>query len=145
MKNVGKFLKKNSFPVFLILFGCLIFFWTRNYKEVPSGIGPAFFPRVVAVLMIGLSAVCIWSERNKDVCGEVSPDRQAVTKIGMTVAALIIMVLLMKYVHPLAGIFLFLFFYLNRMSGLTVKNTLLISVVGTAVLYGVILALRIPM
>lgn len=145
MDTITKFLKKNSFAIFLMILGCLIFFWTRDYKQVPSGIGPAFFPRVVATMMLLFSVISMYLERNRELEGEVSPDRQAYAKIAITVASLIVMVLLMQYVHVLAGIFVFFVLYLMLIARESVKNTLLISGVGTVILYFTILALRIPM
>lgn len=145
MDKITKFLKKNSFAICLIILGGLIFFWTRNYKQVPSGIGPAFFPRVVATMLILFSAISIYLERNREPEGEVSPDRQAYIKIGITVASLVAMVLLMQYVHALVGIFVFLVVYLTVIAKENIKKTLLIAVVGTVILYFAILALRIPL
>ena len=145
MANITKFLKKNSFAIFLIILGGLIFFWTRNYKQVPSGIGPAFFPRVVATMLILFSAISIFLERNRELEGEVTPDRKAYMNIGITTVSLIIMVLLMQHVHALVGIFVFFVLYLTLISKENMKKTLMISAVGTAILYVTILVLRIPM
>lgn len=140
-----KFLKKNAFPLCLIILGCLIFYWTKDYKPVPSGLGPSFFPRLVAVLMMFLSILDIIQNRKMP---EKQPNEKAKTgniQIVETVCALLAMVLLMKYVHPIVGIALFLGFYLFVIAKLDWKQATIITLVGTALLYMIILALRIPM
>lgn len=137
-------LKRKSFAIALIVLGALIFFWTRDYKQVPSGIGPAFFPRIVATMLIVLSAICVLMPE-KGESTEAQTDRGAAKNIVITVVSLIVMVGIMKYLHPLLGIFLFLGMYLKVIAGLTWKKTGIITVIGTAVLYVAILTLRIPM
>lgn len=143
--NIVKFLKKFSLPCFLIVLGSLIFYWTKDYKGVPSGLGPDIFPRIVATLMIVLSVISIILDWKKDIVGEFTPNRAAIIKMIITVTALIALVLLMKYVHVVLGIALFLAFYLHWIADLPWKKTLIISVIGTVVLYLVILTLRIPL
>ena len=129
----------------MIVLGCLTFYWTRNYRKVPSGIGPAFFPRIIAGCLIALSVACILLNWNKKEKGEFVQKAGAIQKIVLTCALIIGMVLLMQYVHPILGIFLFLVGYLRLLSGESWKATLIISAVGCALLYATICALRIPM
>lgn len=145
MQQKLSFLKKNLLPVCCIVLGCLIFFWVRNYPEVPSGIGPAFFPKVVAVMLILFSVIYLVSHRNKVNEGEVNPDRQAWVKIALTTGLFIGATVLMQYVHVVLGIFVFLFAYLMLLAKEKWIPSLLISAIGTAVLYGMVVALRIPM
>lgn len=143
-RNPVSVLKKNSLPVALIVLGLLIFYWTRDFKQVPSGIGPAFFPRIVAVMMIGLSIICILMPDFK-VEEETKAGKSAAKNIVITVVSLIVMVGVMKYIHPVLGIFLFLALYLKVIAKSGTRNTAVITVAGTAVLYLVIRILRIPM
>lgn len=129
----------------MIVLGCLTFFWTRNYRKVPSGIGPAFFPRIIAGCLIALSIACIVLNLGKKERGEFVQKAGAVKKIIITCALIIGMALLMEHVHPLIGIFLFLIGYLRLLSGESWKATLIISTLGCALLYATIYALRIPM
>lgn len=140
-----KFIKKNSLPIALIILGCFVFYWVRDYKQVPSGIGPSFFPKVVATMMIGFSLICIISQWRVENKGEVKPDRTAVIKIVISTTLLIASVLLMKYVHVIIGISIFLFGYLKLLSGEKWLKSTVISVVGTGLLYATILILRVPM
>lgn len=143
-KDILTTLKKNSFAVALFVLGLLIFYWIRDYKEVPSGIGPAFFPRIVAFLMIALSIVCILMPDNQE---EKEPEvnKSATLNIVITTISLIVMVGVMKYIHPLLGILLFLAVYLKIIAKLSAAKTAIITVIGTGILYLVILTLRIPM
>lgn len=145
MKN-GKFvgLKNNTFAAALIILGVLIFYWTKDYKEVPSGIGPAFFPRIVATLLIVLSAINYLMPDKKQET-ESSGEKTAVGKIVFTTVSLLLMVAVMKYIHPVLGIFLFLAAYLKKIAELDLKKTIIITAIGTGILYVAILALRIPM
>lgn len=129
----------------MIVLGCLTFYWTRNYRKVPSGIGPAFFPRLIAACLIALSVACIALNLGKRERGEFVQKAGAVGKIALTCALIIAMVLLMEHVHPVAGIFLFLMGYLKMLSGESWKASVIISVLGCALLYAMIAALRIPM
>ena len=145
-KDILSAIKKNSFAAALIGLGILIFIWTRDFKEVPSGLGPAFFPRIVAAMMIGLSILCICMPEEKAKGESEENNRKGgAFSIGITVTSLIVMVGIMKYIHPLLGILLFLAVYLKVIAKLDTVKTILITVTGTAVLYLVILALRIPM
>lgn len=137
-------MKKNSFPLSLIVLGLLIFYWTRDFKQVPSGIGPAFFPRIVAILLIGLSIICILMPDHK-ASEEIKTGKDAAKNIAITVVSLILMVGVMKYIHPVIGISLFLALYLKVIAKTGLKNTAIITVAGTAILYIVIRILRIPM
>lgn len=135
-------LKGNTLSLALIALGGLILFWIRDYKEVPSGIGPAFFPRIVAFMMIGLSLISLLFPDGK------APEKttsQAKWSIAFTVAALLVMVAVMKYVHPMAGIVLFLGAYLKVIAKLDLMPWLAVTAGGSVLLYAVILALRIPM
>lgn len=139
-------LKNNTLPCALIVLGLLVFFLTKDYKQVPSGLGPAFFPRIVAFLMIFLSVLCILFPGHT--LGEEAQsmgNREAYFKIVITVVSLIVLTVVMKYVHPLLGILAFLFTYLKAIAKISLKKTIIITVAGTVVLYFVILALRIPM
>ena len=139
------FLKKNAFPLCLIILGCLMFYWTKDYKPVPSGLGPSFFPRLVAVLLIFLSVLDIIQNRKMPAKQADAKTKSGTIQIIATVCALLAMVLQMKYVHPIVGIALFLGFYLFVIAKLNWKQTAVITVAGTLLLYAVILALRIPM
>ncbi len=145
MKKALEIIKKNSLPLAMIVLGCLMFFWVRNYKEVPSGIGPAFFPRVVATLLIGLSVICIathWKLPNK---GEFVQKHGASLKIAIVCAMFIAAVMIMKYIFPALGIFLFLAGYLILFAHVKWWKAIIIAVVGTGVVYLMMLALRISM
>jgi len=145
MKDKGlRLIKNNSFTIFLLVLGMMILYWTRDYKEVPSGIGPAFFPRIVAALLIGLSVICLlFSLKKED--SAMTVEKHASVNIVISVVSLTVMVGIMKYVHPLAGIALFLLVYLKVIAKLAWVRTLIITGAGTAVLYLVILILRIPL
>lgn len=134
--------KGNTFSVALIVLGGLILYWIQDYKEVPSGIGPAFFPRIVAFMMIGLSLISLIFPEGK------APEpisKSAKLNILFTVVSLLVMVAVMKYVHPMAGIILFLGVYLKWIAKLRAAQWAIITAVGSILLYGMILALRIPM
>jgi len=129
----------------MIVLGCLTFFWTRNYRRVPSGIGPSFFPRLIAGCLIALSIACIVLNWKKIEVGEFVQKASAVKKIVIACALIIAMVLLMEHVHPIPGIFIFLLGYLRLLSGESWKASIIISALGCALLYAMIIALRIPM
>lgn len=145
MEKTIKFIKKNAIPISLIILGCLIFYWVKDYKEVPSGIGPAFFPKVVASLMIGLSIICIFTHLNKEEKGEFVEKRSSVWKIAYTAILLIMCTLLMEHVHVMLGVVLFLIGFLKVLAQLNWLKTLLISLIGSGVLYLAIMALQISM
>ncbi len=145
MKKVLKFVSKNSFPLFLIILGLLIFYWVRDYRQVPSGIGPDFFPKIVATLMIGLSVIVIFMQLKKDNPGEVKPSSKNVLQIVYTTVSMIALVYIMKYVNPILGIALFLLGYLKVIAGVNWLKTVIISAVGTGLMYLVIMVLRIQM
>lgn len=140
--NWKKALSGNTFSVALIILGGLILFWIRDYKEVPSGIGPAFFPRIVAFMMIGLSLISLIFPDGKQ---PEQTDKTAKLSILFTVLALLAMTAVMKYVHPMAGIVLFLGAYLRVIARLKTVQWAVVTIGGSALLYVVILALRIPM
>lgn len=146
MKDKGlRTIKNNSFTVFLLALGFLILYWTKDYKEVPSGIGPAFFPRIVATLLIVLSVIGLLLSLRKEGGGSMTVEKSASVNILISVVSLTVMVGIMKYIHPLAGIALFLLVYLKVIAKLKWVQTLIITGAGTVVLYLVILALRIPL
>ena len=147
MKDKGlRTIKNNSFTVFLLALGFLILYWTKDYKEVPSGIGPAFFPRIVAWLLIVLSVIgLLLSLRKEGGSGSMTVEKSASVNILISVVSLTVMVGIMKYIHPLVGIALFLLVYLKVIAKLKWVQTLIITGAGTVVLYLVILALRIPL
>lgn len=141
-KDIRTIVKKNSFAVALIVLGALIFYWVRDYKEVPSGIGPAFFPKIVAAMMIVLSIISIVMPDDGAV---ETADKSATFNIFVTTISLVGMVVIMKYIHPILGIILFLCTYLKVIAKLKTAQTAIITAVGTVILYVVILVLRIPM
>jgi hypothetical protein len=145
MKKTLSFILKNSLPICLIILGCLIFYWVRNYRQVPSGIGPDFFPKVVATMMISLSLICIATQRNKEVKGEFVQKNDAPLKIAMVITLFITSVLIMKHIYPLLGIFIFLFAYLSLFVNINKLKSLIIATIGTAIMFVMILALRISM
>jgi len=145
MKKTIDFLKKNSLPLCLIVLGCLMFYLVKDYKQVPSGIGPAFFPKVVATLLISLSIVYIATHWNKEQKGEFVQKNGAGIKIILVCVMFIAAVLIMQYVYPLLGIFLFLFGYLCLFSQVKWWKSIIVSLVGTGVLYVMMLTLRISM
>lgn len=146
MKDKGlRTIKNNSFTVFLLALGFLILYWTKDYKEVPSGIGPAFFPRIVAWLLIVLSVIGLLLSLRKEGGGSMTVEKSASVNILISVVSLTVMVGIMKYIHPLAGIALFLLVYLKVIAKLKWVQTMIITGAGTVVLYLVILALRIPL
>lgn len=145
-RDILTVIKKNTFAAALIVLGVLIFIWTKDYKQVPSGLGPGFFPRIVAGMMIGLSILCmIMPEGKAEKEIEQKTGKSGTFDIVITVVSLIVMVGIMKYVHPLLGILMFLAVYLKVIAKLDIVRTAVITVAGTAVLYLVILTLRIPM
>jgi len=145
MSKIIKFLKKNSFPISLIVLGSLILFWIKDYRKVPSGIGPDFFPRIIATLLIGLSTICIFVEWKKDNVGEVVPDKEALIKILISAILFVGCTLIMRYVHVLIGVFLFLVGYIKAVSEEKWARTLLISVFGTGIIYLILIILRVRM
>lgn len=145
MKKTIDFIKKNSLPLALIILGCLIFYWVKDYKKVPSGIGPDFFPKIVATLMIGLSALCIVLEKNKETKGEFVQKKGALTKVLLLSAMLIVAIIIMKYVYSLLGVFLFLFSYFCLFANVKWTKSLILSAVGTVIIYAMIIILRISM
>lgn len=145
MKKALNFIKRNSFPIALIILGLLIFYWVRNYKQVPSGIGPAFFPKVVATLLIGLSIIQIIVSGRKENEGEFTPKSGSSFKILLVCVMFIACVLIMKYVYSLLGIFLFLVGYLCIFASVKFWKSLIISLVGTGVMFLMIHFLSISM
>jgi len=145
MVKAQGFLKRHSFALFCIVVGCFVFFWVRNYPEVPSGIGPAFFPKVIASMLVGLSIVCIAVNWDKDLKGEVSPDKLAIRKIVFTSVLFVIATLLMEHVHVMVGIFLFLVAYIKVIAQEKWVKTIMISGIGSVAMFFAVEALRIPM
>jgi len=145
MEKVVCFLKKNSFSLFCIILGLLIFYWVKDYPKVPSGIGPAFFPKIVASLLIGFSLLCLVSHKGKKNVGEVNPDKEAVMKIGGSAVFFIFSTVLMQQVNVFVGIFFFLVAYLKLIAGEGWLKTLVVSIVGLLLFFVTIAALRIPM
>jgi hypothetical protein len=58
---------------------------------------------------------------------------------------LIVMVLIMRHVHPIAGIFAFLLAYLILIAKVRIRAGALISLAGTAIIYLTIRLLKIPL
>lgn len=145
MKKALDFIKKNSLPIALTILGILIFYWVRDYKQVPSGIGPAFFPKVVATLLIGLSLIQIIVSGMKENKGEFTPKDGSSLKILLVCILFIACVLIMKYVYSLLGIFLFLMGYLCIFASVKIWKSLIISVIGTGVMFLMIHFLSISM
>jgi len=145
MKKLSIFLKKNSLPVTLIILGLLVLYWIRDYRQVPSGLSPAFFPRLVALLMIGFSILTISIHFKKDNKGEFTPNKIANQKIMLTTVFFVVTINLMKYVHVIIGIIFFLLVYLLLIAKLSWKKTVIITTVGTLILYGMIFVLRISL
>lgn len=145
MKKVLSFVKKNSFLICLIVLGCLIFYWVKDYKQVPSGIGPAFFPKVVATLLIALSVICMVTHRNTEQKGEFEVKDGASKKILIASVMFIFAVNIMKYIQAELGIFVFLFSYLCYFASVKWWKSVLVSILGTAVMYIMIVLLRISL
>lgn len=135
----------HSFPLALIVLGSLVLYWIRDYKKVPSGIGPDFFPRIVAVMLIGFSLISMFLQRDKENTGEFKPIQGSTGKIVTVVVLLIVSTQLMSTVHVALGIFVFLFGYLKLIAKQKLTLAVITSVIGAVALYTVVVLLRIPM
>lgn len=138
-------MKKHSLPVSLIILGILVLYWIRGYRQVPSGLSPAFFPRLVSILMIALSVLTILIHLKKENEGEFTPNRSANFKIMLTTVLFLSTISLMKYVHVVFGIIFFLLTYLKIIAKISWKKTIVITVIGTIILYGMIFLLKISL
>lgn len=138
-------LKIHSFPLTLIVLGFLVLYWIKDYKKVPSGIGPDFFPRIVAIMLIGFSLILMFLQRDKENDGEFQPVKGSTGKIVTVVLLLIISTQLMSKVHVILGIFVFLFGYLKIIAKQKLNLAIITSLIGAVALYTVVLLLRIPM
>lgn len=145
MKKLIDFIKKHSLPVSLIFLGMIVLYWIRDYRQVPSGLSSAFFPRLVAILMIVLSVLTILIHFKKENEGEFTPSKSANFKILLTTVLFLSTINLIKHVHVVVGIVFFLVTYLKIIAKITWKKTMLITFIGTIILYGMIFLLRISL
>lgn len=138
-------LKTHSFPLVLIVLGSLVLYWIKDYKKVPSGIGPDFFPRIVAIMLIGFSLIVMFLQRGKENTGEFKPIQGSTSRIAVVVVLLIVSTQLMGTVHVALGIFVFLLGYLKFIAKQKLALAIITSVIGAVALYAVVVLLRIPM
>ena len=133
-----------------ILIGIYVIIVASGYPSIPNTMSPGFFPIAASILLVCLSAaellltlfvykVPITAEEG------ALPGRGALSKIIIVNAMLIAMVLIMRYVYPILGIFIFLFAYLVLISKQRLKFSVPVSITGTAAIYLFIKALRIPL
>lgn len=137
--------KINLFSIVLIVIGVLIFYWVKDYKKVPSGIGPDFFPKIVASMLIGFSVVNILIQKDNKNASEFTVKKGSEAKIAFTSILLISSVLIMMHVHFSVGMLLFLLGYLKILAKLEWKHVIIISVLGSIGMSLAALLLRIPM
>ena len=145
MNKVLYYLKKNLLPITLIVLGSLIFYWVKDYREVPSGIGPAFFPKIVGTFLIGLSILFMILSRKKEKKGEFVSLPGAWIKIVSAAALFVTSTLLMEHVNLIVSIVVFLVVYLKWIAGLSWIKTAIVSVIGTGILYVAVILLKIPL
>ena len=94
------------FGVLGIVIGIVLFIITPDqvdrprllFGKKPSGLDPDFFPRMVAVLFIIAGGWLIWRARSLvEENGMLSLDGEAVTNVLVTVAAFLVMALIMPW------------------------------------------------
>jgi len=136
-----------------IVIGIYVTIVASNYPSIPNTMSPGFFPIAASVLLVCLSSVELiltllkkskssGSHESKE---NISKQRGGFSKIMLVTAMLIAMVLVMRYVLPIVGIFIFLAAYLILIGRINIKQCVPISLIGTMVLYVIIKILRIPL
>lgn len=136
-----------------IFIGIYIIIVASGYPSIPNTMSSGFFPTVASVFLVCLSLaellLTLFVYNKNTSAGKndegISIHRSGLSKILIVTAMLIAMVLIMRYVLPVLGIFIFLLTYLILISKQTIKLSVPISLVGTMVLYLVIKLLRIPL
>lgn len=127
----------------LIVLGGAVILTASQFPKNPGGFGPGFYPTLVACLLIGFCLLELLTGKEKSEEASASSKEGNLKLLGI-VGSLIVFVLLMQYVNIILAIALFLFFYLRYISKVALKSSIWITVGGTAVLYLVILLLKIP-
>jgi len=130
--------------------GIYVIIVAARYPSIPNTMSPGFFPTAASILLVCLSIVelllTLFVYKNPDTGEENAfTQRGALSKIFIVNAMLIAMVLIMRYILPVLGIFMFLFAYLVLVSKQRLKLSVPVSLAGTAAIYLFIWALRIPL
>jgi hypothetical protein len=136
----------------IIILGCFIVVGiyviavSLGFPRIPNTMSSGFFPAVSASLLVCFSlAELIRMLLGKTETEDKSSGKGNFLKIMLVTAMLIAMVLLMRFVHPLAGISIFLFAYLVLIAKTRILLSLPIFLIGTLVIYVIIRLLKIPL
>ncbi len=129
--------------IYILLSGYVIYTVSR-YPSVPGTLGPAFFPRLTAIILGGLSAVeLVLDLMGKAKAGGEEGKAQGISRILIVLAMLIAVTLCMQYVNAWIGIAVFLFVYICLLAKEKWLKSLIISAAGTGVVYLMAQMLRI--
>lgn len=116
-----------------------------GYPRVPNTMSSGFFPTLASIFLVCLSVIeLLFTFLRKDKKTEGSAGAHF-PKIMLVTLMLVAMTLIMRYVHPAAGILVFLFAYLALIAKTRIRHSAPVSIAGTAVIYAVIRLLHIPL
>jgi hypothetical protein len=144
--------KKNMKTEKIVILGCFILIGiyviitAAGYPVIPNTMSSGFFPIVSALFLVCLAVFeLILTLLGKAGTSGPVVSGKVFSRILLVTAMLIAMVLIMRYVHSLLGIAVFLLTYLLLIAKVRIRAGALISLAGTAVLYLIIRLLKIPL
>jgi len=135
-----------------IVIGVYIIIVAAGYPSIPHTMNPGFFPIVASALLVCLSlaellmTLFVYS-KNPQADGDAAAisESGSLPKIILVNVILTASVLVMRYILPVLGIFVFLLVYLILISKQRIKFSIPVSFLGTAGIYAFVKLLRIPL
>ena len=136
-----------------ILIGLYVIFVASGFPSIPNTMSPGLFPIMASILLVCLSitelvlTLFFYDKKDLTIAKEEEPpvQKRLISKILLVNGMLIAMVLIMRYVYPILGVFVFLFTYLILIAKQHLKLCIPASLIGTAAIYLFIRLLRIPL
>ena len=126
-----------------ILLSIYVLVTAMGYPSVPGALGPAFFPILAAGILGGLSAAALVLDLAGKMAEDTGKNTQDIPKFLLLLGMLIALTLVIQYVNPWVGIFVFLGTYIHFFTKESWKKSLIIAVCGTIVVYIMAMMLRI--
>lgn len=129
--------------LFLVLSGYVIY-TAAGYPSVPGTLGPAFFPMLSAGLLgvLSLAELAVSLLEKADAAPGAAKSHD-LRKISLVLGMLLAATLVMQFVNPWLGIFAFFCAYVHYIAKERWRNTAVIAILGTAVIYLLALLLHI--
>jgi putative tricarboxylic transport membrane protein len=138
-------MQKNSIEIavgsILIFISSSILLWGRSLVEggMSTGVNSLFLPHIIAILVIALSGLMIFSaiKSKSDIQPSERTDepKGGYIEIGKYVAAFLIYLLILQYIGFMLSTFLMMFFVMYQMGGRKWFIMLAIAISASVILY----------